>query len=73
MLGQTVASYETLSDRELEVLKLIAAGESLVDIARRLRLSPHTVTTYRTRILEKIGVSGNAKLAVYALEHGLLN
>lgn len=73
MHGQMVTSHETLSDRELEVLKLIAVGESLVSIADKLHLSPHTVTTYRTRILEKIGVSGNAKLAIYALEHGLLN
>jgi DNA-binding NarL/FixJ family response regulator len=73
MLGHPKSPHETLSDRELEVLKLIAKGESLTDIAKMLHLSPHTVTTYRTRILKKTGVNGNAKLAIYALENGLLN
>jgi DNA-binding NarL/FixJ family response regulator len=66
------ASHETLSDRELEVLKLIAAGESLVKIAEKLHLSPNTVTTYRTRVLEKMGMSNNAELTRYAMESGLL-
>lgn len=73
MLGNAVASHESLSDRELEVLKLIATGESLVNIGKTLHLSPSTVTTYRTRILEKTNAHGNAKLAIYALENGLLN
>ena len=72
MLGSAVASHESLSARELEVLKLIAAGESLVDIGKTLHLSPSTVTTYRTRILEKTEASGNARLAIYASENGLL-
>lgn len=70
--GKVKASHETLSDRELEVLKLLAAGEKLVNIAEILHLSPSTVTTYRARILEKTGVDSNAKLARYALENGLL-
>jgi len=70
--GDGVASHESLSDRELEVLKLIAAGESLVKIAEKLHLSPNTVTTYRTRILEKMGMSNNAELTRYAMENGLL-
>lgn len=70
--GGAVGSHEALSNRELEVLKLIAAGESLVRIAETLHLSPHTVTTYRARILEKMGLSGNAELTRYALENGLL-
>jgi DNA-binding NarL/FixJ family response regulator len=73
MIGNTsLAPHETLSDRELEVLKLIAAGESLVKIANILHLSPNTVTTYRTRILEKMGLNSNTELARYALENGLL-
>lgn len=71
--GHMKSSHDALSDRELEVLKLIATGESLINIAKILHLSPHTVTTYRTRILKKTGVSGNAKLALYALENGLLS
>jgi DNA-binding NarL/FixJ family response regulator len=70
--GGAVGSHDTLSNRELEVLKLIARGESLVKIAETLHLSPHTVTTYRARILEKMGLSGNAELTRYAVENGLL-
>lgn len=70
--GETLTSFEALSDRELEVLKLIATGESLVKIADKLHLSASTVTTYRRRILEKIGLSTNAEMTQYAREHGLL-
>lgn len=70
--GETLTSFEALSDRELEVLKLIASGESLVRIADKLHLSASTVTTYRRRILEKIGLSTNAEMAQYARENGLL-
>lgn len=70
--GGAVGSHEALSNRELEVLKLIAGGESLVKIAETLHLSPHTVTTYRSRILEKMGLSSNAELTRYAIENGLL-
>jgi DNA-binding NarL/FixJ family response regulator len=70
--GDAGGSHEALSNRELEVLKLIAAGESLVKIADTLHLSPHTVTTYRARILEKMGLSNNAELTRYAIENGLL-
>ncbi|KAK49216.1 LuxR family transcriptional regulator [Caballeronia jiangsuensis] len=72
-LGEALGpAHETLSDRELEVLKLIAGGESLANIATMLHLSPNTVTTYRARICQKIGLKSNAQLARYALEHGLL-
>jgi DNA-binding NarL/FixJ family response regulator len=70
--GTAVANHEQLSNRELEVLKLIAAGESLVRIAEILHLSPNTVTTYRSRVLEKMGMSSNAELTRYALENGLI-
>lgn len=66
------ASHDALSNRELEVLKRIAAGDSLVRIAETLHLSPNTVTTYRTRILEKMGMASNADLTRYAVENGLL-
>lgn len=70
--GGGQAPHEALSDRELEVLRLLAAGEKLVNIAEILHLSPSSVTTYRARILEKTGVESNAQLARYALENGLL-
>lgn len=64
--------HEILSDRELEILKLIAAGESLVTIGLMLHLSPKTITTYRARILEKMDLTSNAELARYARANGLL-
>jgi DNA-binding NarL/FixJ family response regulator len=70
--GGNMLSHDELSDRELEVLKHLAAGESLVRIAELLHLSPSTVTTYRARVLEKMGMKSNAELTRYALEHGLL-
>jgi DNA-binding NarL/FixJ family response regulator len=71
--GESTASgHDALSNRELEVLRLIALGEPLVQIGERLHLSPNTVTTYRARILEKMGMSSNAELTRYALEHGLI-
>ena len=70
--GETIDGHHALSDRELEVLKHLAAGESLVRIGELLHLSPSTVTTYRARLLEKMGMKSNAELTRYALEHGLL-
>jgi DNA-binding NarL/FixJ family response regulator len=70
--GDAMRGHDELSDRELEVLKHLAAGESLVRIAEMLHLSPSTVTTYRARVLEKMGMKNNAELTRYALEHGLL-
>jgi DNA-binding NarL/FixJ family response regulator len=70
--GDYTGTHEVLSDRELEVLKLLAAGESLTRIAQLLHLSPSTVTTYRARTLEKMGMKNNAELTRYAFENGLL-
>ena len=64
---------EALSDREIEVLRRIASGESLNQIAEALYLSPKTVTTYRARIVEKTGLHSNAELTRYALEKGMLS
>jgi DNA-binding NarL/FixJ family response regulator len=72
IIGGNMAAHETLSHRELEVLKLLATGESLVRIADMLHLSPSTVTTYRSRILVKTGTRSNVELTRYALETGLL-
>lgn len=66
------ASHETLSNRELDVFKLLATGSSLVQIGTTLHLSPNTVTTYRARILEKMGLGSNAELTRYALENGII-
>jgi DNA-binding NarL/FixJ family response regulator len=71
--GAATGSHDLLSDRELEVLRLVATGESLVRIAEALHLSLSTVTTYRARILEKMGMKSNAELTRYAFENDLLN
>ncbi len=61
--------HESLSDREMEVLKLIAVGKSLNYIAKSMHLSPNTISTYRSRILQKLNVNTNAALVRYAIEH----
>jgi DNA-binding NarL/FixJ family response regulator len=70
--GDQRAAHEKLSEREFEVFRLLAAGKSLVHIAEALNVSAKTVTSYRTRILEKTGFANNADLTRYALELGLL-
>ncbi len=65
-------AHELLSDREFEVLRAIAMGKSLNQIADELHLSPKTVSTYRARIVEKIGLQSNAELTRYVIEQGLL-
>ena len=64
--------HERLSDRELQTLLLIASGKRLADIASELLLSPKTVSVYRARVLEKMGMSNNAELTVYAIRNGLV-
>ena len=63
--------HEYLSDREFDVLKLIATGKSITEIAGLLSLSPTTISTYRTRILTKLNMKNNADLILYSLEHKL--
>lgn len=65
--------HEKLSDREFQTLKMIASGQRLADIANALALSPKTVSVYRARILEKMGMSNNAELTHYAIKHGLID
>ena len=72
ILNRDAKPHEALSNREHQVLCLIASGEPLVAIAERLSISPKTVSTYRSRILEKMRATSDADLIRYALEHGLL-
>ena len=65
-------THGELSDREFQVLRGLAEGEPLKSIAQRLAVSPKTVTTYRTRIFQKLSLRTNAELVRYAIEHGLL-
>jgi len=64
--------HSRLSDREFEVFKQLAGGASPTEIARRLHLSVKTVSTHKTRIQEKLGLSSTAELVRYALENELL-
>lgn len=63
---------ELLSDREFQVLRLIASGKLVSEIARELSLSVKTISTYRTRILEKMGLRNNAELMHYAIQNQLV-
>jgi two-component system invasion response regulator UvrY len=65
--------HENLSDRELEIMRHIALGKPVSEIAELLSLSVNTVNTYRARVLSKMGMKSNTQLALYALENGLLD
>jgi DNA-binding NarL/FixJ family response regulator len=81
-LAEKLASYlqtdtnkppqELLSDREYQVLRLIASGKIVSEIAKDLSLSVKTISTYRSRILEKMGMKNNAELMHYAMQHQLV-
>jgi DNA-binding NarL/FixJ family response regulator len=66
------ALHERLSAREYEVFLLLASANSVTEIAERLSLSVKTVSTYRNRILEKMGLRSNAELMRYAMQNGLV-
>ncbi|MBI5397386.1 MAG: response regulator transcription factor [Verrucomicrobia bacterium] len=66
------APHEALSNRELQVLRLVATGRTIKEIAGELALSEKTVATYRARIAEKLGLGSNVDLARYALQHKLV-
>ena len=68
----TQSLHATLSERELQTLLKIASGKRLSDIAEELMLSPKTVSVYRARLLEKLKLSNNAELAVYAIRNQLV-
>lgn len=65
-------AHQKLSDRELQTLVMIASGKRLSDIAEELMLSPKTVSVYRARVLEKLALSNNSELTVYAIRNGLV-
>ena len=67
------APHELLSNRELQVLRMVALGKPLKEIASELSLSEKTIGTYRKRISQKIGLSTNVELARYAVQHKLVD
>ena len=66
------APHDALSDREFQVLRLIASGKTVSEIAKILSLSDKTISTYRARILEKMQMRTSAELTHYAFRHGLV-
>jgi DNA-binding NarL/FixJ family response regulator len=65
--------HEILSDREFEVMRLIASGKTVSEIAGMLSLRSGTISTYRTRLLEKMGMKTNAELTRYAIKNNLVD
>ena len=72
-LRAVTTPHESLSDREYQILRLIGSGHTVSEIARELSLSVKTVSTYRARTLEKLGMRTNAELMRYAIENQLLD
>jgi two-component system invasion response regulator UvrY len=64
--------HEKLSEREFQVMVMLAKGKSLTEIAKEIFISDKTVSTYRTRILEKMGLKKNAELTIYAIKNNLI-
>ncbi|HEX3024848.1 MAG TPA: response regulator transcription factor [Chitinophagaceae bacterium] len=65
-------AHECLSNREFEVMKFIASGKSISEMAQTLSLSVNTISTYRARILDKMHINTNTELIKYAIEHKLV-
>jgi DNA-binding NarL/FixJ family response regulator len=72
-LRGTERADEVLSDREYQVLRLIASGLTVSQIASRLSLSVKTISTYRKRVLDKMQMKTTAELMHYAIQHGLVD
>jgi two-component system, NarL family, invasion response regulator UvrY len=70
--GTTRPLHESLSEREFTIMRLLAGGRAVSEIAEQLYLSPKTVTTYRARLLQKMNLTSNAELAQYCVRKGLL-
>jgi len=71
--GEMDEPHRSLTDRELEVFSMIAAGKSISQIANELNLSIKTISTYKTRITEKTGLASTSDITRYSIEHGLLS
>ena len=69
---QHMLPHNALSERELQVLKMIVAGDPLGKIANELNLSPKTISTHKIRVMQKLGIDNNAELFRYAAKHGLV-
>jgi DNA-binding NarL/FixJ family response regulator len=65
--------HEQLSSQEYRVLVYLAQGKRLIEIGALMNLSPKTITTYRTRVLEKLGLATNRELIQYCMDHGIIS
>lgn len=70
---KNVMPHERLSSRERQVMLMLSSGRKMTEISKELALSLNTISTYRSRILEKMGMKRNVELITYAIKHGLLN
>lgn len=70
--GTNHLPHETLSDRQFQVLCRLASGKTVSEIADEMNLSVKTISTYRTRLLEKMNLKNNAELTHYVIQHGLV-
>jgi DNA-binding NarL/FixJ family response regulator len=70
--SDTHALHEKLSEREFQVMLLLAKGKSVTEISKEIFISDKTVSTYRARILEKMGMKKNAELTMYAIKNNLI-
>lgn len=68
-----IATHETLSDREYQALRMLGSGRTVSEISEELGLSVKTVSTYRARVLQKLGMRTNAEMMRYVLENSLLD
>ena len=71
--NSTRPPHEVLSDREFQVLCMIASGNSVGDIAKKLKLSSNTISTYRNRIMEKLDLKNNSEITYYAFRYDLVS
>ncbi|EEA01860.1 two component transcriptional regulator, LuxR family [Burkholderia sp. H160] len=67
-----VPPHEVLSDREFQVLQMLAAGRSINEIAQACSLSAKTISTHKMRLMQKLGLSNNAEVIRYAIRHGMI-
>ncbi len=70
--GSDRPAYENLSDREMQVLQLLASGKTVSEVAEDISLSVNTISTYRNRVLEKLSLHNNAELTRCAIENKLV-
>jgi len=71
MPGSDAPPHETLSDREFEVFRALVAGDAVTDIAGKLNLSVKTVSTHKSNLMNKLGLTNQTELVRYAIKHGL--